>query len=182
MGTHRRTSVEGNRIAHRVRPASWARFRRALLWGARSPEIHRDAREKAALVEFPQYGGRVIGKDIKGPLGGETLNFPPLQAPPPGCQLGFTDRRASAKQVAAYYAKQLAEQGWKVERHPVSPDPQSDEPGDFIYPHVDGTRGDLRYEVHYWPTGLQGSSKMSDFTAEALNRDGTGVQVLVYER
>ena len=46
-----------------------------------------DAREKAALMEFPQYGGKVVGRDIKGPLGGETLNFPPLQAPPPGCAL-----------------------------------------------------------------------------------------------
>src|SRR5215203_4669184 len=141
-----------------------------------------DAREKAALVEFPQYGGRVIGKNIKGPLGGETLNFPPLQEPPPGCQLGFTDRQATSKQVAAYYQKQLTKHGWKVKQHPVSPDPQSDEPGDFIYPHVDGTRNYLRYEVHYWPTSLGGSSKMSDFTEDALNRDGTGVQVLVYRR
>ena len=141
-----------------------------------------DAKEKAALAEFPQYGGRVIGKDIKGPLGGERLNFPPLQEPPPGCQLGFTDRQATSKQVAAYYEKQLTKHGWKVKQHPVSPDPQSDEPGDFIYPHVDGARNYLRYEVHYWPTSLGGSSKMSDFTEEALNRDGTGVQVLVYRR
>jgi len=141
-----------------------------------------DAEEKATLVAFPQYGERVIGKDIKGPLGGEVLNFPPLQEAPPGCELGFTDRQATSKQVAAYYVKQLTEHGWKVERFPVSPDPQSDEPGDFIYPHVDGTRDDLRYEVHYWPTSLGGSSKMSDFSAEALNRQGTGVQVLVYRR
>ena len=141
-----------------------------------------DAQEKAALIAFPQYGGRVIGKDIKGPLGGETLNFPPLQEPPPGCQLGFTDRQATSKQVASYYEKQLAEHGWKVKQHPVSPDPQSDEPGDFIYPHIDGARKNLRYEVHYWPTSLEGASKMSDFTEDALNRQGTGVQVLVYRR
>jgi hypothetical protein len=48
-----------------------------------------DAQEKAALMEFPQYGGKVIGKDIRGPLGGEVVNFPPLQAPPPGCELLF---------------------------------------------------------------------------------------------
>lgn len=48
-----------------------------------------DAQEKAALVEFPQYGGRMVGKDIQGPLGGEVVNFPPLQEPPPGCALGF---------------------------------------------------------------------------------------------
>jgi hypothetical protein len=141
-----------------------------------------DAQEKAALVEVPQYGGRVIGKDIKGPLGGETLNFPPLQAPPPGCVLGFTDRQATSKQVASYYEKQLAEHRWKVKQYPVSPDPHSDEPGDFIYPHVDGARGDLRYEVHYWPTSLHADSKMSDFTADVLHQEGTGVQVLVYRR
>ncbi len=57
-----------------------------------------DAREKAALVEFPQYGGKVVGKDIQGPLGGETLNFPPLQSPPPGCELSLTARGASPQQ------------------------------------------------------------------------------------
>jgi hypothetical protein len=35
-----------------------------------------DSQEKAALMEFSQYGGKVIGEDIQGPLGGETLNFP----------------------------------------------------------------------------------------------------------
>jgi hypothetical protein len=139
-----------------------------------------DAQEKAVLMEFPQYGGRAVGKDIMGPLGGEVLNFPPLQEPPPGCALEFTDRRATSKQVAAYYEKQLTEHGWKVERFPVSQDPESEQPGDFIYPHVDGTRDDLRYEVHYWPTGLHGNAKMSDFTEEALDSEGTGVHVLVY--
>ena len=140
-----------------------------------------DAQEKAVLMEFPQYGGRMIGRDIMGPLGGEVLNFPPLQEPPPGCVLGFTDRQATSNEVAAYYGKQLTEHGWKVERFPVSQDPQSEEPGDFIYPHVDGSRDDLRYEVHYWPAGLHGGSKMSDFSADALNREGTGVHVLVYK-
>ena len=140
-----------------------------------------DAEEKTVLMEFPQYGGRVVGRDIKGTLGGEVLNFPPLQEPPPGCALEFTDRQATSKQVAAYYEKQLTEHGWKVEPFPISPDPQSEKPGDFIYPHVDGTRDDLRYEVHYWPTSLSGGSKMSDFTADALDREGTGVNVLVYQ-
>ena len=141
-----------------------------------------DAEEKATLVEFPQYGGRVVGKEIKGPLGGETLNFPPLQEPPPGCGLGFTDRQVTSRQVAAYYEKQLTEHGWKVKRFPVSQDPQGEEPGDFIYPYVDGVRDDLRYEVHYWPTRLHGGSKMSDFSADALASEGTGVQVLVYRQ
>ena len=140
-----------------------------------------DAQEKAALMEFSQFGDRVVGKDIEGPLGGEVLNFPPLQEPPPGCQLGFTDRQATSKQVAAYYEKQLTEHGWKVESFPVFQDPQSEAPGDFIYPHVDGARGDLRYKVHYWPTNLSGGSKMSDFSADALDREGTGVNVLVYK-
>ena len=139
-----------------------------------------DAEEKAVLMEFPQYGGRVVGKDIEGPLGGEVLNFPPLQEPPPGCALELSARHASPDQVAAYYEKQLTEHGWKVERSPVSPDPQSEAPGDLIYPHVEGVRGELRYEVHYWPTGLHGGSKISDFSEEALAREGTGVQVLVY--
>jgi hypothetical protein len=140
-----------------------------------------DAEEKAVLMEFPQYGGRVVGKHIKGPLGGEVVNFPSLQAAPPGCELGFTDRQATSKQVAAYYEKQLTEHGWKVKRFTVSPDPLSEEPGDFIYPHVDGARDGLRYEVHYWPTSLHGGSKMADFTANALNSEGTGVHVLVYK-
>jgi len=141
-----------------------------------------DAEEKAVLMDFPQYGRRVVGKYITGPLGGEVLNFPPLQEPPPGCELGFTVRQATSKQVAAYYEKQLTEHGWKVERFPVSQDPQSEAPGDFIYPHVDGTRDDLRYEVHYWPTGLHGNAQMADFTADALDSEGTGVQVLVYRQ
>jgi hypothetical protein len=132
-----------------------------------------DAEEKAALMAFPQYGGKVIGKDIKGPLGGEVVNFPPLQEPPPGCDLLFTDRHASLKQVSAYYEKKLTEHGWKVRRFPVDRD------GEFEYPHVDGTREDLRYEVHYWPIGLD-SSAPADWS-RALDREGTYVYVLVYK-
>jgi hypothetical protein len=54
-----------------------------------------DAEEKAALMEFPQYGGKVIGKDIKGPLGGEVVNFPPLPEPPPARALEFSVRQVS---------------------------------------------------------------------------------------
>jgi hypothetical protein len=110
-----------------------------------------DAQEKAALMEFPQYGGKVVGKDIKGPLGGETLNFPPLQSPPPGCELSLTARHASPKQVSAYYEEKLTEHGWKAKQVPVSPDPQSDEPGDTIDAHVEGTRDGFHYEVYYSP-------------------------------
>lgn len=124
-----------------------------------------DAREKAALMEFPQYGGKVIGRDIQGPLGGETLNFPPLQAPPPGCSLGLTARNASPKQVSAYYEKKLTEDGWKAKQFPVAPDPQSDQPGDTINAHVEGTREGFHYQVYYSPVN---------------NGESTDVYVLVY--
>lgn len=97
-----------------------------------------DAQEKAALLEFPQYGGNVLGKDIKRPLGGEVVNFPPLQAPPPGCTLeGFAAPQASPKQVSAFYEKKLTEHGWTVKRFPV------DRQGEFEYAHVQGGRNGL---------------------------------------
>jgi hypothetical protein len=132
-----------------------------------------DAQEKAALVEFPQYGGRMVGKDIQGPLGGEVVNFPPLQEPPPGCALGFSVRDASPKQVSSYYEKKLAEHGWTVERVAVN------RKGDFEYPHVDGTRDGLRYEVHYWPISLQSTAPAG--WSKAMGEDGTEVNVLVYK-
>ena len=118
-----------------------------------------DAREKAALMEFSQYEGKVVGSDIKGPLGGETLNFPPLQAPPPGCELSLTARHASPEQVAGYYEDALTEHGWKAKRFPV------DRKGEFEYAHVDGIRDGFHYEVHYWPVN---------------KREDTYVYVLVY--
>jgi hypothetical protein len=124
-----------------------------------------DAREKAALMEFPQYGGKVVGRAIRGPLGGETLNFPPLQAPPPGCELSLTARHASPEQVAGYYENRLTEHGWRAKRFPVSPDPESDEPGDTIDAHVGGTREGFHYEVYYSPVN---------------NKENTYVNVLVY--
>lgn len=132
-----------------------------------------DAREKAALVEFPQYGGRIVGRDIQGPLGGEVVNFPPLQEPPPGCALGFSVREASPKQVSSYYEKKLAEHGWTVERVAVN------RKGDFEYPHVDGTRDGLRYQVHYWPISLQSTAPAG--WSNAMGEDGTEVNVLVYK-
>jgi hypothetical protein len=133
-----------------------------------------DAQEKASLVEFPQYGGRMVGKDIQGPLGGEVVNFPPLQEPPPGCALGFSVRQASPKQVASYYEKKLAEHGWAVERVAVN------RKGDFEYPHVDGTRDGLRYEVHYWPISHRDSTAPAGWSS-AMGEDGSEVNVLVYK-
>jgi hypothetical protein len=132
-----------------------------------------DAEEKAAFLEFPQYGGKLVGKDIKGPLGGEVVNFPPLQAPPPGCDLFVVARHASVEQVSAYYEKKLTEHGWEVKRFPV------DGEGEFEYPHVDGVRDDLRYEVHYWPMGLE-SNAPADWSG-ALGREGSEAYVLVYK-
>jgi hypothetical protein len=133
-----------------------------------------DAQEKAALVEFPQYGGRMVGKDIQGPLGGEVVNFPPLQEPPPGCALRFSVREASPKQVSSYYEKKLAEHGWTVERVAVNRE------GDFEYPHVDGIRDGLRYEVHYWPISHRDSTAPAGWS-KAMGEDGTEVHVLVYK-
>ncbi len=132
-----------------------------------------DVQEKVALMEFPQYGGKVVGKDIHGPLGGEVLNFPPLQEPPPGCALGFSVRHASPKQVSSYYKKQLTEHGWTVKRVPV------DREGDFEYPHVAGTREGLRYEVHYWPIN-QNSTAPAGWS-NAMDEDGSEVHVMVYK-
>lgn len=133
-----------------------------------------DAQEKTALVEFPQYGGKVIGKDIHGPLGGEVLNFPPLQGPPPGCALGFSVRHASPKQVSSYYEKKLIEHGWRVKRVPVN------RKGDFEYPHVDGTRNGLRYEVHYWPISHRDSTAPAGWS-NAMGEAGSEVRVMVYK-
>jgi hypothetical protein len=133
-----------------------------------------DAEEKAALMEFPQYGGKVVGKDIKVPLGGEEVNFPPLQEPPPGCSLGFSVRHASPKQVSSYYEEKLTEHGWTVKRFPVKKE------GNFEYPHVDGTREGLRYEVHYWPLMLQGATAPAGLS-NAMGEDGTEVNVLVHK-
>lgn len=133
-----------------------------------------DAQEKAALMEFPQYGGKVVGEEIHGPLGGEVLNFPPLQEPPPGCALGFSVRHASPKQVSSYYEKKLTEHGWTVKRVPV------DREGDFEYPHLDGTRDGLRYEVHYWPKNHRNSTAPAGWS-NAMGEDGSEVNVMVYK-
>ncbi len=101
-----------------------------------------DAEEKAALLEFPQYGGKVPGWNLD--IYGDEVNFPALQAPPPGCHLRFSAKHASPKQVSAYYEKKLIDHGWTVKRFPV------DREGGFEYAHVEGSRDGLRYDVHYW--------------------------------
>jgi hypothetical protein len=101
------------------------------------------------------------------------LNFPPLQAPPPGCALELTARHASLEQASAYYEKRLAGDGWNVKRFPV------DREGEFEYPHVVGTRDGFHYDVHYWPAGLQ-SSAPADWSRAAEGEGTTYLYVLVY--
>jgi hypothetical protein len=58
-----------------------------------------------------------------------------LQAPTPGCGLGFADWRAAPRQ-AAYYEEELAERGGEVESFPLGPNFQSEQPGDIVYRSV----------------------------------------------
>jgi hypothetical protein len=104
---------------------------------------------------------------------GDEVQFPPLQAPPPGCALEFALPRASPEQVSSYYVEELIEHGWKVERFPV------DRKGEFEYPHLEGYRDGLRYVVHYWPTNLP--STVPAAWSGALGEDGTEVRVQVFE-
>lgn len=99
-----------------------------------------DAQEKAALAEFPQYGGRVAGKDLD--IYGDELNWPPLQEPPPGCALEFATPQGNPEQALGYYEKKLTEHEWTAKRFPVQRE------RDFEYPHLEGSREDFRYVVH----------------------------------
>lgn len=96
-----------------------------------------DAKQKAALKEFPQYGGRTLRTST---LGGEGLNFPLLETPPPGCDLGFMARHASLKQVSTCYEKKLSEHGWTVKRFAVS------RKREFEHPQVDGIRDGFHHD------------------------------------
>lgn len=91
-------------------------------------ELSCGSQEKAALAEFPHYGGKDLGdRHIEAfPLRGQTEG---------ACVTGYPAKGASREQVAAYYEEKLAEHGWKVEK-------ASDE--------TRGSREDLRYVVHYW--------------------------------
>jgi hypothetical protein len=80
-----------------------------------------DAEEKAALLEFPQYGGKEAGKNLE--IFGDEVNLIVLQELPPGCALEeFAAPHASPKQVAEYYEKKLTERGWTVtvKRYPAA--------------------------------------------------------------
>ena len=115
-----------------------------------------DAQEKAALAEFPQYGGKVAGKNLD--IHGDELA--PLQAPAPGSALEFATPQGDPKQALGYYEEKLTERGWTVKRFPVKRE------GDFEYPHLEGSRDGLRYVNHSFQ--LPGS-------------EVTDIRVLVYE-
>ena len=54
--------------------------------------------------------------------------------------------------------------------------------GDDEYPHVEGTRPDLRYEVHYWSKSLADSWDPADWSnSNAFGKEGTEVDILVYK-
>jgi hypothetical protein len=127
-----------------------------------------NAREKAALAEFPQYGGRVAGKNLD--ISGDELNWPPLQSPGPGCTLEL-ETRASPGRVSRYYYEQLSEHGWKVKRIP------SKNEGGIEYAHVDGYRQGLHYDVSYfWFSGSTSAASEATY-----GEDHTSLSIEVYE-
>ena len=88
----------------------------------------------------PSWSSRSTGEgDRRGDRrtpGRRGTKLPPLQAPPPGCDLGFADWRATPRQAAAYYEEELAERGGEVESFPLGRNLQSEQPGDIVYRSV----------------------------------------------
>ena len=85
------------------------------------------AEEKAALAEFPHYGGKDLGKDLEAfPLPGKAKG---------ACVAGYPAKGASQEEVSTYYEEKLTGHGWEVDR-------STDE--------TEGSREGLRYVVHYW--------------------------------
>jgi hypothetical protein len=83
--------------------------------------------EKAALAEFPHYGGKEVGKDLKAfPLPGKAKG---------ACVTGYPAKGASQEQVSTYYEKKLTEHGWKVKQLSSS---------------TEASRDGLRYVARYW--------------------------------
>jgi hypothetical protein len=88
--------------------------------------------ERAALSDFPQYGG--IEKEPGPGSMGE------------GCAI-FYNTSASPAEVAAYLAGQLEEHGWKVEHQLQAEDDGSDQTsGTLVTAYRDGLRYDAFYE------------------------------------
>jgi hypothetical protein len=82
--------------------------------------------EKAALSEFPHYGGAKVGKE---------LGASPLAGKPGGaCMTDYPAKKGSQEEVASYYEKELDAHGWKVQQHSSS---------------TEASRNGLRYVVRY---------------------------------
>lgn len=108
-----------------------------------------DAKERSALAEFQHYGGREAGEDLN-VRGNDLSQFVLGPRNTNGaCMVGYT-APASQEQVSAYYEDLLAEYGWAVERVPMNTE------GNFEHPHINGSRDDLRYVVHYFEPGPRG--------------------------
>jgi hypothetical protein len=83
--------------------------------------------EKAALSEFPHYGGAEVGKELEA--------FPLPGKPSGACVTGYPAKGGSQEEVASYYEKELNAHGWKVKQHSSS---------------TEASRNGLRYVARYW--------------------------------
>jgi hypothetical protein len=140
-----------------------------------------DAQEKAALMEFPSTETGSSGRKSRALLEAR-YELPPLQEPPAGVRIGVsqTGRRLRSRSRLTTRSGSPSMDG-RSNGFSYPPILRVKSRETLYTPHVDGARDDLRYEVHYWPTSLSGGSKMSDFSADALDREGTGVNVVVYK-
>jgi len=87
------------------------------------------SKEKAALAEFPHYGGKEV----------EDLGTFSLRGKPKGfCVTTYLAEGASQEQVLSYYEKKLTEHGYKVQRFPTDRGER-----------IEASRDGLRYVVHY---------------------------------
>ncbi|MBA3430312.1 MAG: hypothetical protein H0U16_02370 [Actinobacteria bacterium] len=105
----------------------------------RKKKLSCGSEEKAALAEFPHYGGKELGNR---PLPGKTKG---------ACVISYPAKGASREQVSAYYEEKLAEHGWKVEQ-------STDE--------TRASRDGLRYVVHYWRNPDDTEVEVQVFEAE----------------
>ena len=108
----------------------------------------------------------MVGRDIQGPLGGEILNFPPLQTPPPGCELSLT-ARLRISEISRCLLREQADRAWdgRQDGFPNPPTLRVTSQENTIDAHVGGTREGFHYEVYYLLVN---------------KRENTHVYVLVY--
>jgi hypothetical protein len=104
-----------------------------------------DFGERAALTEFPQYGGKAVEEELE--LGGTSLWDWLLYAGAPGgwgqgCSVPY-EPPGPQDEVLAYYERQLSEHGWNVK--PVHGEPGVGENSPTKY--LDAYRDGYRYRV-----------------------------------